>query len=396
MDVNLRKFFTKSIIVLVIVHLCYFIYGYFQFWGIKNIDIYSEFYRFKFYDDVSISHFFASSLFLSIFLFLLTKNHSNKKYSFINLIKISFIILTISFLCFSFFISFSFGLNAKLKTELSEIEFNEDKVLLNTLNPFLYKYTSYRSEKLFNIQNILYPKPYPVVQQIDTLFYSDSENFSIENNYYSIDTLKFLKSKYDDINSKADTIFDVIGFNKEELIKRIISKTILHDSIKIIYKGMEINPNYDDSICIFLQNKILFNPINQVSIYKQQLQSAKYRYKLLYKFKQDSLLHKFQDLDTVFKKYNIETNIKPQLLNKDVFYYRDEYKFDYYPELNAIRNNFDRNSLIEKFNTINKLFYQPQYLHISIRTFFFTLIFLTWFIIILVFVINNYRKIELS
>lgn len=43
-----------------------FLYGYFTFEGIKKIDICSEFQRFKFYDDVFISHFFISGLLLMV------------------------------------------------------------------------------------------------------------------------------------------------------------------------------------------------------------------------------------------------------------------------------------------------------------------------------------------
>jgi hypothetical protein len=77
----------------------------------------------------------------------------------------------VSFFSLTFFISYSFGFNAKLRTELPEKDLNKDKTLLNVLQPFLYNYTSYSSEKLFNPENVLYPKPYPVIEQIDTLYY---------------------------------------------------------------------------------------------------------------------------------------------------------------------------------------------------------------------------------
>ena len=70
MDKQLKKILVKSVIVLSVIHLGYFIYGYFKFDGINKIDIYTEFYRFKFYDDVSISHFFyyqSISVLLSCF-----------------------------------------------------------------------------------------------------------------------------------------------------------------------------------------------------------------------------------------------------------------------------------------------------------------------------------------
>lgn len=155
MDKKLKQYFIKSFLVLLLIHLGYFLYGYFTFEGIGKIDIYSEFYRFKFYDDVSISHFFISGLFLLFFLIFLVKNHSRQNYSFTNLLKIGGLLLLISFFTFSFFISYSFGMNAKLKTELSEKDLNQDKVLLNVLRPFLYNYTSYSSQKLFNPVNVL-------------------------------------------------------------------------------------------------------------------------------------------------------------------------------------------------------------------------------------------------
>ncbi|GAA6772741.1 hypothetical protein AAGS39_34950 [Flavobacterium sp. CGRL2] len=71
MTKNLKRYFVKSVIVLAIIHLAYFLYGYFTFKGISKINIYTEFYRFKFYDDVSISHFFCERFvftFLSHFL----------------------------------------------------------------------------------------------------------------------------------------------------------------------------------------------------------------------------------------------------------------------------------------------------------------------------------------
>ena len=142
MDKKLKQYLVKSFVVLLLIHLGYFLYGYFKFEGIGNIDIYTEFYRFKFYDDVSISHFFVTGLFLLFFLIFLLKNHSRKNYSFVNLFKIGGLLLLISFFSFSFFISYSFGMNAKMRTELSEAKLNKDKELLNVLRPFLYNYTS--------------------------------------------------------------------------------------------------------------------------------------------------------------------------------------------------------------------------------------------------------------
>lgn len=391
MTKELKKNFIKSIIILGIIHLAYFIYGYFQFEGIKNVDVYTEFYRFKFYDDVSISHFLISSLFLMLFLFF-SRHYSREKFSLLNMFKIGSILLLISFLCFTFFISYNLGVTAKLKTEISEKDFDKDKTLLNTLYPFLYNYTSYSSEKLFDYPNILYPKPYPITQEVVYTTYEThgEKEVAIENNYYSIDTLKILKSNYKKIGELADTIFSTIGFNKEELSNRIISKIVSKDSVKIIYKGEEVYPQYDDSICIFMQNKVLFNPIKNASVYKQQYQSAIKRYNLLYKYNKDSLLYKIEKLDSLLKKYNIESKIEPKELTTDIFYYRDN------PEepLNGIRNSYDRNSLIERFKGVNNLFYQPNYLHPLIQITFFYVVFVTWIILFLFFILLNFRNVN--
>ncbi|MEO8534732.1 MAG: hypothetical protein ABI441_13325 [Flavobacterium sp.] len=390
MDKKIKQFLIKSIIVLVIIHLAYFIYGYFKFEGIKNIDIYTEFYRFKFYDGVSISHFFVSGLFLFFFLVFLLRNHSRQGYSAFNLLKIGSLILVVSFLSFSFFISYSFGLNAKLKNELPEAAFNKDKTLLNVLNPFLYNYTSYSSEKLFNPENILYPKPYPVIKALNSVNYdANGGEYSIEEyTYFSIDTLKILTSTYQKVNNKADSVFDILGFDKKELTKRILSKKVIKDSTEIIFKGREVNPDYDGDICIFLQNKKLYKPLNGIPVEKQQYESAVKRYKLLYKYKQDSLLYSFQKLDTLLKKYNIETQINPKLLTKDAFHYRDNNR----EPLNGIRNTYDRKALTEKFNTLEKLFYQPNYLHPSIAMLFFTVILIVWAILFLLYMLWNYKN----
>ena len=181
MDKKLKQFFVKSFVILLFIHLGYFTYGYFKFEGIGNTDVYTEFYRFKFYDDVSISHFFITGLFLLFFLIFLLKNHSKQNYAFGKLFKIGSVLLLIFFISFSFFISYSFGMNAKLKSELPESTFNKDKTLLNVLNPFLYNYTSYSSEKLFNPVNILFPKPYPVIEVVDSTLISD-EYYYVEKN----------------------------------------------------------------------------------------------------------------------------------------------------------------------------------------------------------------------
>ncbi|CAD0221190.1 protein of unknown function [Chryseobacterium sp. JV274] len=79
MNRKLKRFLIKSFAVLAVMHLAYFIYGYIKFEGLQKIDIYTEFYRFKFYDDVSISHFFVTSFFLFFFFVFLLRNHSPKR-----------------------------------------------------------------------------------------------------------------------------------------------------------------------------------------------------------------------------------------------------------------------------------------------------------------------------
>jgi hypothetical protein len=390
MDKQLKKFLIKSVIVLSVIHLAYFIYGYFKFDGINKIDMYTEFYRFKFYDDVSISHFFITSLFLFCFLVLLLRNHSKKKYSVTNTVKIGASLLIISFLSLTFFISYSFGLNAKMRQELPEKDFNKDKTLLNVLYPFLYNYTSYSSEKLFNPENILYPKPYPVIAEKDTIYYEpdNRENYSVETSYYSIDTLKVLSSDYKNISSKVISGMVDLGLEPKEFTKRIISKKAIGDSTEIVFKGNEVNPEYDEDICIFLENKILYSPIHNVSETTQQYQNAVTRYKLLYKYNQDSMLHSFQRLDTLFKKYKIESQIVPKDLSHDVFYFRDHNR----EPLNEIRNTFDRARLKERFITLERLFYKPNYLHPSIQIIFMIVVLSVWIGLFMLYLIWNYMK----
>jgi len=388
MTQNLKRYFIKSFIVLALIHLVYFLYGYFTFKGLKNINTYTEFYRFKFYDDVSISHFFVSGLFLLFFLFFLIRNHSREGYKGVNLFKIAGCLLFISFLTFSFFISYSFGMNAKLKSELSEKDFNNDKKLINVLNPFLYAYTSYSSEKLFNYENILYPKPYPVIKEDDTIV--PGEFPIIETNYYSIDTIKALTSTFDKTKSKADSIFDIIGFDKEELHKRVISKRIVGDSTEIIFKSVSVHPKHDEDICIFLENKSLFNPVKGDSVDKQKYKVAVDRYKLLYNAKKDSLTYTFQRLDTLLRKYNIETNLIPKLLTQDVYHYRDNKD----EPLNGIRNDFNRKALAEKFKTLNKLFYEPNYLHPNIAAIYFAVIIAVGVLLFLFYLIFNKKRVQ--
>ena len=385
MTKTLKQYFVKSFIVLALIHLVYFLYGYFTFAGIGKIDIYSEFYRFKFYDDVSISHFFVSGLFLLFFLLFLLKNHSKQQYSFGKIVQAGGLLLLVSFFTFTFFISFSFGQNAKLKSELPEKKYNADKELLNVLNPFLY--TSYSSEKLFNYENILYPKPYPVIkEEIQVQLYHDQ--FNTETVYFSIDTLKILTETYNKVSGKTDSILDIAGLDENILKDRIIKKTVIKDSTQIIFKGAELNPEYDDDICIFLMNKSLYKPVHGDSVKTQQYNAAVKRYKLLYKYKKDSLEYQFKKLDTLFKKYHIETQIVPKQLTASAFYFK-EHRNEY---LNSIPNSFDRKALNEKFQTLERYFYEPNYLHPSIMPIFFAVVFSVWLILFLLYFLFNNRK----
>ncbi|OUL62636.1 hypothetical protein B8T70_09135 [Flavobacterium sp. AJR] len=326
-------------------------------------------------------------MFLLFFLIFLLKNHTKQNYSFGNLLKIGGVLLLISFLSFSFFVSYSFGLNAKLKSELSETKLNKDKTLLNVLNPFLYNYTSYSSEKLFNPVNILYPKPYPVIEVVDSTLVSD-QYFSVAYKYYSIDTLKVLTTDLNKVSAATNTILDSFGFGKKELLERIIKKNVIKDSTQIIYKGREVDPRYDGDICIFIENNSLYMPVKGIPIEKQQYDAAVKRYKLIYKYKQDSLVSNFQKLDTLLKKYKIETHIVPKKLVKDIYYYKDHNN----ELLNGINNNFDRKALEEKFTTLERLFYEPNYLHPSIIAFFFIVVLAAWFIGFLIYILVNYKR----
>ena len=388
MTKNIKRFFVRSVIVLIFIHLAYFVYGFFRFEGIKNIDIYSEFYRFKFYDDVSISHFFVSGLFLLFFLIFFLKNYSKEQYSFRRLTKIGLGLLLVSFLSFSFFISYSFGLNAKMRAELPEAGFNSDKKLLNVLNPFLYNYTSYSSEKLFNPTHILYPKPYPVMEEIDSTLISDGY-YSTESTFYSIDTLKILTADFDKIAEKGNSVLDRLGIDAALIKERIIAKNVIKDSTQIIFKGLEVNPRYDQDICIFLENKNLYKPIHKVPVEKQEFEAAVKRYKLLYKYNKDSLLYAFKRMDTLLKKYNIENYFNSKKLVSDVYYYKNNNDRIVGP----IANDFERKALRERIDTLDKLFYKPNYLDHSIRTIFFGVIFSVWIMLFLIYMLfNNKRK----
>ena len=387
MEIKIKQFFVKSFVILSLIHLGYFIYGYFKFEGIGNTDIYTEFYRFKFYDDVSISHFFITGLFLLFFLIFLLKNHSKQNYAFGKLFKIGSVLLLIFFLSFLFFISYSFGMNAKLKSELPESTFNKDKTLLNVLNPFLYNYTSYSSEKLFNPVNILFPKPYPVIEVVDSTLISD-EYYYVEHKYYSIDTLKMLTTDLNKVAAATNTVLDSIGFGKKEFLSRIIKKNTVKDSTLIIYKGREVSPDYDEDICIFLENNSLFKPVKGIPVAKQQYNTAVKRYKLIYIYKPDSLVSNFQNLDQLLKKYKIESHIVPKDLAKDVVYFKNHNN----EILNEIRNNFDRKALKEKFATLDRLFYEANYLHPSIIGIFFSVVIGAWSIGFIIYIVVSYKR----
>ncbi|SDJ59807.1 hypothetical protein [Chryseobacterium jejuense] len=321
MDRKLKLFLIKSFAVLAVIHLAYFMYGYVKFEGLHSIYNNTEFYIFKYYDDVSISHVFVSGLFLFFFVIFLLRNHSKKRNGLSKNLGIGLILLLVSFLSLTFFISYSFGFNAKLRTVLPEKDFNKDKTFLNVLQPFLYNYTSYSSTSLFNPENILYPKPYPVIEQRDTLYYDPDnvEYYTTESNYYSIDTLTMLSADQKEVNNKMESVLNLLGLDSRELEKRIISKKKIGDSTQIVFKGVKVNPEYDDKMCIFLENKFLFFPLHKIPEQQQQYQNAVKRYNLLYKYSQDSLLSSFQKLDVLFKKYGIETQIVPKDLTKDVF-----------------------------------------------------------------------------
>lgn len=390
MSSNLKKFLFRSVLVLLFIHLAYFIYGYIHFNGVKNINIYTEFYRFKFYDEVSISHFFVTGLYLLVVLILLIRNHSKVRYSAKTLLSLGSILLFIVCLSLSFFISYSFGMNARLKTELPEKTFNADKSLLNVLNPFLYPQGAYNSEKLFKITNILYPKPYPVMEQQDTLYYDQNnpESLNLHTVYYGIDTLKLLTSNYEKLKKSADAVTDVLGFGKAELAKRTISIKSIKDSTEIIYKGQEVNPQYDETVCIFLENNNLISAINGLNIKDQERQNAVKRYQLLYAAKPDSLLLAIKQLDTLLKKYHVESAIKPEELTKDAIRIRNQEQ----QALDEIRNSFDRNKLVEQITTLDRLFYKPNFFHPSIRMIFVCVLFATWIFGFLIFLLANYKR----
>ncbi|WP_222621939.1 hypothetical protein [Pedobacter fastidiosus] len=180
-----------------------------------------------------------------------------------------------------------------------------------------------------------------------------------------------LTSRYEKLKTETNSACKLLGSDEKELQKRIILKTNRKDSTVIIFKGSEINPQYDDEICIFLENNRLISPLNDQTVAEQQRQNAIERYELFNKLNKDSLLQSFKKLDTLLKKYYIESSINPVALTQDVFYFRDKN----HEQLNVIRNNLDRNALFEKINNLNRLSYQPEYFHSSIREIFFIVLF---------------------
>ncbi|WP_316799603.1 hypothetical protein [Pedobacter frigidisoli] len=390
MSSKLKKFLLLSNVVLILIHIAYFAYGFIHFPGVKNINIYTEFYRFKFYDEVSISHFFIAGLFLLITLILLIRNHSRVHYSVKQLLLIGGVLLLTVANSLTFFMSYSFGMNASLKNELPEKKLNADKTLLNVLNSFLYPVGAYNSESMFKVTNILYPDPYPIIEEQDTPFYdpANKESFTVQTVYYSIDTLKLAEKSFDKMKKSADTISSLLGFGKAELANRIISQKTENDSTVIIYKGREVNPQYDDSVCVFLETNNLISPINGIDIKMQQQQNAVKRYNLLYRAPSDSLLRAFKSLDTLLKNYKIESYLQPAALIKDVYHIRDGNQ----QSVIEMQNRFERNQLIDKIKTLDRLFYQPAFFHSSIRPIFFCVLLGTWLFGFLIFVIVNYRR----
>ena len=111
---------------------------------------------------------------------------------------------------------------------------------------------------------------------------------------------------------------------------------------------------------------------------------------MLYKYNQDSLLYSFQRLNVLLKKYNIETSLVPKQLTQDVYHYRD--KND--EPLNGIRNNFDRKALVEKFTILDRLFYDPNYLHPNIVAIYFAVILVVGVLLSLFYLIFNKKKVQ--
>jgi hypothetical protein len=60
--------------------------------------------------------------------------------------------------------------------------------------------------------------------------------------------------------------------------------------------------------------------------------------------------------------------------------------------LSGLRNTYDRNGLIEKFKTLERMFYTPNYIHPSIRGIFFTIVGTVWLTLFFFYLGWNLRK----
>ncbi len=393
MEPRLKRIFIRSMAILLAIHLAYFIYGYFTFRSIGDYYIYTEFYRFKFYDDVSISHFFVTSIFLFILTIVLIRWRPTPDFrTWRNRLFSGLWLMVIALFSVSFFISYSFGCNAKMRTEVPEKTLTEDKQLINLLQPFLYYYPVYSSENIFQPEHILYPKPYPVVMERDTIFYNpqDQYNYSTETKYYSIDTILLKDTTLKSLDSKSKSILNTLGLDENSLQKRIISQQKKGDSVQVIYKGMQVYPDHDEDISIFLEDKNLYLPIKKLDEKNQQYNNAVKRYQLLNQYPKDSLVKYFEKLNAVFKKYKIESKIKTADLAQDVFYFHN-HRDDI---LNEIRNDHDRAALKEKFGVLERLFYNSNFLHPNIQNIFFLVWFGVWLLLFLLMLTVGFVKLK--
>jgi hypothetical protein len=93
-----------------------------------------------------------------------------------------------------------------------------------------------------------------------------------------------------------------------------------------------------------------------------------------------------------FKKINIETQIVPKDLTKDVFYYRDHQQ----EPLNGIRNTYERNDLKDKFATLDRCFTSRIIFILLSWKFSLQWSLSVWFILFLLYLIWNFRNRKLS
>lgn len=389
MKLSLKKYFIILIIILLIIHIGYFTYGFNHFKSFEDADIYFTFYRFKFYDDVSISHFFVTSIFLFFSTIVLIKNYRKINYSpnQIGLLLIG-IFLTVILSC-TFFISFSLGQRTKIHTLLTEEKFNEDKTLVNTLNVFLFNNITDKVNDSFDVENVLYPEPYPVIMSLDTIEYMDGSIYE-EENYYSIDTIVLEEKTYEKLSKLAGTAYSVLNdFEIPEIDFKndIISKQTYNDSIEIIYKGREVHPNND--LSTFMMNSNLFNRVRNKPIFEQRYEAAKERYNLLFTYKIDSLNSKLGQLQNILNKYKIEAEVNSEKLAKNII---NANKSGYSIGYLSLDNYIDRPALEARFTTLDKLFYEPQYFHQSIRGIFFIVTITLTLLITLLFLMFNKLK----